>query len=92
MAAAEFYSGVPARLPRPDQDARVVEIERVGATIASLRDERFVDRRERRPDPVAVTAALHPHGMRSPRKLKRRSSNDGTIGVRFLIFEPQTSR
>jgi hypothetical protein len=96
MAAAEFYSEAPARLSRSDLEARVAELERVVATLSSLRDERFVDRRdarrEERPDPVALTAALHPRGMRSARKSKRRSSSNGTIGLRFVIFEPQTSR
>lgn len=55
------------------------------ATIASLRHERAGDDR---PDPVALTAALHPGGMRSARQAKRGSSRNGSLPLRFVLFDP----
>jgi hypothetical protein len=101
MAETEFYPAAPTSLARPevaeavpvpapaDLAARVDELERVVASIASLRRERLtVDR----PDPVALTAALHPGGMRSAHRKRRRTSNNGTLPLRFVVFEPPTSR
>ena len=107
MAETEFYPAAPTSLARPEIAeavpvapqadlapqaellSRVDELERVVATIASLRRERMaVDR----PDPVALTAALHPGGMRSARRNRRRTSNNGTLPLRFVVFEPPTSR
>ena len=92
MAAAESYPCVPSETSRADLEARVAELERVVATLASLRNERLVDRRHERPDPVALTAALHPGGMRSLRKLARRTPRSGGLSMRFVLFDPQTSR
>jgi hypothetical protein len=105
MADTQFYrpnppnSVAPAELSRADLEARVAELERVVATLASLRDERYVERRDERyaerrterPDPVALTAALHPRGRKSKRNA-RRSSNDGTLAMRFVLFDPPTAR
>ena len=98
MEAAQFYRqppadpAAPAELSRADLEARVAELERVVATLASLHNERTAERREDRPDPVALTRALHPKGMRSARNPMRRTSDDGTIGLRFVMFRPPTSR
>ena len=98
MADTQFYrptpsnSVAPQQLSRSDLEARVAELERVVATLASLREERQVERRAERPDPVALTAALHPGGMKSARKPRRRSSNDGTLAMRFVLFEPPSAR
>jgi hypothetical protein len=98
MADTQFYrptppnSVAPESLSRTDLEARVAELERVVATLASLREERYVERRNECPDPVALTAALHPGGMKSARKPRRRSSNDGTIGLRFVLFDPPVAR
>jgi hypothetical protein len=81
-----------ASLSRADLEARVAELERVVATLASLRDERYAERRNERPDPVALTAALHPRGRKSARNAKRRSSNDGTLAMRFVLFDPPAAR
>jgi hypothetical protein len=89
MAAQPFYPDVATRPSQPDLAARVAELERVVATLASLRRERsLVDR----PDPVALTAALHPGGMRSTFRAKRRATSGGTIPLRFVLFDPSTSR
>ena len=94
MADAEFYPEVvdaPSR--QPDLAARVEELERVVATLASLRRERSVSREDRdRADPVALTAALHPGGMRSARAAKRRTSNDGTLAMRLVVLDPSAAR
>ncbi len=77
---------------------RVEEIERVVATLATLRNERLIEQPPRKDlyadgrDPVELTAALHPRGRRSARSLKRRSSSDGTLAMRFVFFEPPTAR
>jgi hypothetical protein len=89
MAETEFYPQVPTAPAQPELAARVEELERVVATIASLRRERMA---EDRPDPVALTAALHPGGMRSARRSWRRTSANGTIPLRVVLFEPSTSR
>ena len=39
-------------------------------------------------DPVALTAALHPHRGRSARRSKRRSSDNGTLAMRVVLFDP----
>ena len=100
MAETEFYSAAPTSLARPvaaadapvisraELEARVVELEHVVATIASLRNERSA---ADRPDPVALTAALHPGGMRSAHRKRRRTSGNGTIPLRFVMFEPPAS-
>ena len=98
MEAAQFYRQPPAEpvalgeLSRADLEARVAELERVVATLATLRAERAIEPRDARPDPVALTRALHPRGMRSARNPMRRSSHDGTIGMRIVAFRPPTSR
>jgi hypothetical protein len=98
MEAAQFYRPPAAdpvalgELSRADLEARVTELERVVATLATLRNERTADRRDDRPDPVALTRALHPRGMRSARTPMRRTSNDGTIRMRIVAFRPPTSR
>jgi hypothetical protein len=89
MEAAESYPDIAPRQPQPDLAARVAELERVVATLASLRRERSL---ADRPDPVALTAALHPGGMRSTLGAKRRTKSGGTIPVRFVLFDPSTSR
>ena len=89
MAEAKFYPEVIDAPAQPDLATRVAELERVVETLASLRRERFTDER---PDPVALTAALHPGGMRSVRGAKRRRSSEGTLPVRFVLFDPSTSR
>jgi hypothetical protein len=92
MEATQLYPAVPAESRRPDLEARVAELERVVATLATLRDERLVERREERPardlDPVALTAALHGHGRRAGRRAKRRSSDHGTLAIRVVLFDP----
>jgi hypothetical protein len=97
MAETEFYPATPTSLARPvaaadapmpsqaELAARVVELEHMVATIASLRNERSA---ADRPDPVALTAALHPGGMRSARRNRRRTSANGTLPLRFVMFEP----
>ncbi|MGO9875580.1 MAG: hypothetical protein ACLPVY_17490 [Acidimicrobiia bacterium] len=98
MEARQFYRDAPASSDRPapvsraDLEARVAELERVVATLAALHDERLVDRRTERPDPVALTRALHPRGMRRSRNTKRGSSTDGTLSVRAVLFQPPSSR
>jgi hypothetical protein len=89
MEAAESYPDIATRQPQPGLAARVEELERVVATLASLRRERSL---AERPDPVALTAALHPGGMRSTLGAKRRAKSGGTIPVRFVLFDPSTSR
>jgi hypothetical protein len=88
MEAAESYPDIATRQPQPDLAARVEELERVVATLASLRRERSV---AERPDPVALTAALHPGG-RSTLGAKGRAKSRGTIPVRFVLFDPSSSR
>ena len=108
MPDTECYRPVPAipvALPVHEPtpvEARVEELARVRATVASLRNDRLIaqpprsdrysERAEERREAVALTAALHGHGTRSARNSKRRSSSDGTIGVRFVFFEPPTAR
>ena|SRR5690349_18336225 len=103
MSDTRFYRPVPAIPVAPEAHQpialaeRVEEIERVVATIASLRNERLIeqppraDRCTERRDAVELTAALHPHGRR-PARSKRRSSSDGTLAMRFVFFEPPTAR
>src|ERR1700742_4516996 len=108
MPDTECYRRVPAIpvAPAPHEPIprapRVEELHRVRATVASLRNERLIeqpprsprysDRTEERREAVALTAALHGGGQRSPRNARRRSSSDGTIGMRFVFFEPPTAR
>jgi hypothetical protein len=89
MEAQEIYPDVPTWQSQPDLAARVAELERVVATIASLRRERSL---ADRPDPVALTAALHPGGMRSTRGAKRPTTSRATIPLRFVLFDPSSSR
>jgi hypothetical protein len=89
MAEAKFYPEVVDAASQPDLAQRVAELERVIATLSSLHRERSV---ADRPDPVALTAALHPGGMRSARTARRRTSNDGTLALRFVLFDGSASR
>ena len=90
MEATQLYPDIPADSGRADLESRVAELERIVATLATLRDERLVERRpERRDphlDPVALTAALHARGMRSART-RRGSSADGTLAMRIVLFD-----
>ena len=88
MAEARFYPDVIDAPSRPDLAARVAELERVVETLAAVRRERPA---YERPDPVALTAALHPGGMRSARGAPRRRSGDGTLPLRFVLFDPSAS-
>jgi len=94
MAEASFYPEVIGAPSQPDLAARVAELEQVVASLTSLSRERAA--RERvtgdRPDPVALTAAMHPGGMRSARSAKRRSSDDGTLAMRFVLLDRPASR
>jgi hypothetical protein len=104
MSDTQLYRPVPAIPVAPEAHQptplaeRVEEIERVVATLATLRNERLIETPPRRElvtdrcDPVALTAALHPRGMRLARNTKRRSSSDGTMAMRFVFFEPPTAR
>ena len=89
MAEARFYPEVIDAPSPPDLATRVAELERMVETLAGLRRERPTSERR---DPVALTAALHPGGMRSVRGAKRRRSGDGTLPLRFVLFDPPTSR
>ena len=89
MAEVEFYPEVVDTPSQPDLVQRVAELERVIATLSSLHRERLV---AERPDPVALTAALHPGGMRSARMARRRTSNDGTLALRFVLFDGSAGR
>jgi len=89
MDATRLYPEVPAVPGQPDLEARVTELERIVATLATLRNERLIDTRPVRrdpPDPVALTAALHPRGLRRRRKAPR-SSADGTLAARIVLFD-----
>ena len=88
MAEARCYPDVSTRPSQADLAARVAELERVVATLASLRRERAL---EDRPDPVALTKALHPGGMRSTFRARSRATSGGTIPLRFVLFDPSTS-
>jgi hypothetical protein len=92
MEATQLYPAVPEDSRRPDLEVRVAELERVVATLATLRDARLVERREARPardlDPVALTAALHGHGRRSGRRSQRRLSDTDTLAMRVVLFDP----
>jgi hypothetical protein len=92
MEATQLYPAVPDESRRPDLEARVAELERVVASLATLRDARLVDRPRERPaadlDPVALTRALHAHGGRFRRRSSRRSSANGTLGLRVVLFDP----
>ena len=88
MAEARFHPEVIDAPSQPDLATRVAELERVIETLAALRRERPA---YERPDPVALTAALHPGGMRSARGAKRRRSGDGTLPLRFVLFDPSAS-
>ena len=94
MAEASFFPEVVGAPSPPDLAARVAELERVVATLTSLSRERAAREHATRdrPDPVALTAALHPGGMRSARGAKRGSSNDGTLAMRFVLLDPSASR
>src|SRR5882672_3971959 len=99
MSDTRLYRPVPAIPVAPQTheptplEARVEELERVVATLSSLRNERLIEQPSRaersaernaeRREAVELTAALHGHGKRAARNAKRRSSPDGTIGVRF---------
>ena len=89
MAEARFYPEVIDAPSPPDLAARVAELERMVETLAGLRRKRPAYERR---DPVALTSALHPGGMRSVRSAKRRRSGDGTLSMRFVLFDPSTSR
>jgi hypothetical protein len=89
MAEARFYPEVIDAPSQPDLATRVAVLERVIDTLASLRRERSTYERT---DPVALTAALHPGGMRSVRSAKRRRSGDGNLPMRFVLFDPPASR
>jgi hypothetical protein len=89
MAEARFYPEVIDAPSPPDLATRVAELERMVETLAGLRRE--IPTCERR-DPVALTSALHPGGMRSVRSAKRRRSGDGTLPMRFVLFDPSPSR
>ena len=94
MAEAKFYPEVIDAPSPPDLATRVAELERMVETLAGLRRERPTYERpasERR-DHVALTSALHPGGMRSVRSAKRRRAGDGTLPLRFVLFDPSTSR
>jgi hypothetical protein len=107
MSDTRLYRPLPAipvaleaRCPTP-LEARVEELERVErvvATLATLRNERLIeqppraDRYDTRQDAVALTAALHPRGRRSARATKRHSSSDGTMAMRFVLFEAPIAR
>ncbi len=94
MASPQFYRDAeaskeaPAVTSRADLEARVAELERVVAALTALRDENLAARADERPDPVALTRALHPRGMRRSRNAKRGSSADGTISLRAVLFQP----
>ena len=94
MAEEHFYPEVIGAPSQPDLAARVAELEQVVATLTSLSRERAAREHATgdRHDPVALTAALHPGGMRSARGAKRRSSNDGTLAMRFVLLDPTNSR
>jgi hypothetical protein len=104
MSDTQLYRPDPAILVAPEAHSpiplaeRVEEIERVVATLATLRNERLIETPPRRElvaeqrDPVSLTAALHPRRKRSARNTKRRSSNDGTLAMRFVFFEPPNAR
>jgi hypothetical protein len=92
MAEAKFYPEIVDAPAQPDLALRVAELEQVVATLSSLHRERSTASRLDRSDPVALTAALHPGGMRSARMARRRTSNDGTLPLRFVLFDPSTSR
>jgi hypothetical protein len=88
MDAARLYPEVPADPGRADLEARVTELERIVATLATLRNERLIETQpvpRSTPDPVALTAALHPRGMRTGRRPSR-SSADGTLATRIVLF------
>jgi hypothetical protein len=90
MEATQLYPDIPADPGRAELEARVADLERIVATLATLRNERLVERRpeprDPHPDPVALTAALHPRGMRSAR-VRRGSSGDGTLAMRIVLFD-----
>jgi hypothetical protein len=95
MEATQLYPDIPADSGRAGLESRVAELERIVATLATLRDERLVEqhlvergaeRRDPQLDPVALTAALHPRGMRSART-RRGSSSDGTLAMRIVLFD-----
>ena len=94
MAEARFYPEVIDAPSQPDLATRVAELERVVATLASLHRERlaYEPPASERPDPVALTAALHPGGMRSVRGAKRRRSRNGNLPLRVVFFDPSASR
>jgi hypothetical protein len=91
MAEAKFYPEVVDAPSQRDLAQRVAELEQVIATLASLRLERAAAHDSERRDPVAITAALHPGGMRSARQARRRTSNDGTLPFRFVVFDGSAS-
>jgi hypothetical protein len=90
MEATQLYPDIPADPGRAELESRVAELERVVATLATLRNERLVEsrpaRRDPHPDPVALTAALHPRGMRAARP-RRGSPRDGTLAMRIVLFD-----
>jgi hypothetical protein len=108
MPDTQLYRAVPAIPVAPQGheptpvEARDGEITRMRASVASLRNERLIEQPARtgyysertaeRREAVALTSALHGHGTRSTRNPKRRSSSDGTIGMRFVFFEPPAAR
>jgi hypothetical protein len=90
MEATQLYPEVPADSGRPQLEARVSELERIVATLATLRNERLVDarpeRRDAHLDPVALTAALHPRGRRGARRTQPRTHGNGTLAARIVLF------
>jgi hypothetical protein len=98
MEAPQFYRDAhvspdaPTRESRADLEARLAELERVVAALTERHKERGVDRRAGRPDPVAITRALHPRGMRRTKNTTRGSTGNGTIAMRAVLFEPPSSR
>jgi len=95
MEAMQLYPDIRADSGRAGLESRVAQLERIVATLATLRDERLVEqhlvergaeRRDPQLDPVALTAALHPRGMRSART-RRGSSSDGTLAMRIVLFD-----
>ena len=91
MEAAQLYPEVPADSGRSRLEARVAELERIVATLATLRNERLVEpppvHRAAHRDPVALTAALHPRGLRTTRRTQPRSAANGVLATRIVLFD-----
>ena len=91
MEATQLYPEVPAASGRSRLEARVAELERIVATLATLRNERLVEPPPVRSipprDPVALTAALHPRGLRKTRHAHTRGAANGTLAARIVLFD-----